>query len=135
MTLAQKHGFALQILHKESPTVSLFFTKHLEELGYPLDTKPQGDLWVGVTKNDRVYCVFGTVREPNGKLNISDFYCWKSRLGQLAAYVAIEEIKIYADQTKLPMVVMSRWDNEPMNRAIERTFGNIVTHVIYQYNQ
>jgi len=134
MTLAEKYGFRAILLPGDGPIVRLFFARHLKELGYPENTQPQGQVWIGIARGDQVYCVFGVAQEPNGKFNVSDFYTWPGRWGKLAAYVAIEEIKLTADARKLSLVVMSRIENEPMNRAIERTFGDIATHLVYQYN-
>jgi hypothetical protein len=134
MTLCQKYGFKPVVLSPDSPIVKLFFTRHLEELDYPRDINPQGQLWIGMTKDEQVFAIFGCTMEPNGRLNVSDFYSWPGRWGKIAAYAAIEEIKIYVDNNRIPLTCMSRWDNEPMNRAIERTFGKVASHVVFRYN-
>jgi negative regulator of genetic competence, sporulation and motility len=134
MTLCDKYGFKPVVLAPDSPIVKLFFTRHLEELDYPRDIVPQGQLWIGIVKDEQVFAIFGSVMEPNGRLNVSDFYAWPGRWGKLAAYAAIEEIKIYVDNNHIPLTCMSRWDNEPMNRAIERAFGKVASHVVYRYN-
>jgi hypothetical protein len=138
MTLAKRHGFTFVPVPRESPVVAAFIKAHIVAFNLPDDSRSVAEHWTAVCKPPGVYAIFGwrLLDDAGGvRVDVSDFYCYPSRLGTLAAYAALERIKTLSEERGVPVLTATPANNTKMMKAICRIFGvEGPSHIVHLYN-
>ena len=133
-SIGERYGFVIQQAAPDSAAVAQYVHDHLAFYGYPPDTKPASTVWLGITRDGRVWGVVGLKPLSDSVVEVPDFYLHRSRWGVLAGYAGLEYLRAYADATGIEIVTATPVWNTKQIRATQRVFGvHEPTHYIYKY--
>ena len=133
-SIGEKYGFAIVGADPNSEGVRHYVHDHLAFYGYPLDIKPSSTVWLGITRDGRVWGVMGLKPLSDSLVEIPDFYLHRSRWGILAGYAGLEYLRGYADSTGIELVTATPVWNTKQIGATKRVFGvEEPTHLVFKY--